>query len=96
MSQVYRCYTEKMKGFAVEAEGLLSDLRLNLGIDSLTGVRILCRYDAEGLTAEEYEKAKQTVFSEPMCDVCYDEEMPVSADEKVLIVEPLPGQYDQR
>ena len=96
MNQVYRCYTEKRDGFQVEAGSLLRDLRDQLGITGLTRLRILCRYDAQGLSPEVYAKARQTVFSEPMVDDCYDETMPELGDCTVFAVESLPGQYDQR
>ena len=60
-------------------------------------MRYLCRYDTEGLAPEAYEKAKGIVFSEPMADVCYDEDFPRPAGaHTVLAVEPMPGQFDQR
>ena len=96
MNQVYRCYTEKREGFQVEAGKLLQDLKEQLGIAGLTRLRILCRYDAQGLSPEVYAKARQTVFSEPMVDDCYDETMPELGDCTVFAVESLPGQYDQR
>lgn len=96
MNQVYRCYTEKREGFQVEAGSLLRDLRDQLGITGLTRLRILCRYDSQGLSPEIYAKARQTVFSEPMVDDCYDETMPELGDCTVFAVESLPGQYDQR
>ena len=94
---VYRCFSEKRPGFDVEARSLLKNLTEQLELSTLTGVRYLCRYDAEGLTEEMYEKAKQIVFSEPMADVCYDEAFPLPEGvHTVLAVEPLPGQFDQR
>ncbi|MDD6024738.1 MAG: phosphoribosylformylglycinamidine synthase [Oscillospiraceae bacterium] len=96
MVQVFRCYTEKRDGFQVEAGKLLQDLKEQLGIKGLTGLRIFCRYDAQGLTREIYDKARVTVFSEPMVDDCYDEELPPLGQCRVLAVESLPGQYDQR
>ena len=87
---VYRCFSEKRPGFDVEARGLLKDLSDQLKIKTLTGVRYLCRYDAEGLSPEAYEKARHIVFSEPMADFCYDETFPVSEGvHTVLAVEPL-------
>ena len=65
-------------------------------ITGLSRLRILCRYDAQGLSPEIYAKARQTVFSEPMVDDCYDETMPELGDCTVFAVESLPGQYDQR
>ena len=91
MNQVYRCYTEKREGFQVEAGSLLRDLRDQLGITGLTRLRILCRYDSQGLSPEIYAKARQTVFSEPMVDDCYDETMPELGDCTVFAVESLPG-----
>ena len=73
---VNRCYSEKKPGFDVEARSLFSSLHDLLEIKNLTHVRYLCRYDAEGLAPETYEKAKGIVFSEPMADVCYDEDFP--------------------
>lgn len=94
---VLRCFAEKRPGFDVEARGLLASLRDLLEIRSLTGVRYLCRYDVEGIDAATYEKAKKIVFSEPMADVCYDEDFPLpTGAHHVLAVEPLPGQFDQR
>ena len=94
---VNRCYSEKKPGFDVEARSLFSSLHDLLEIKSLTHVRYLCRYDTEGLAPEAYEKAKGIVFSEPMADVCYDEDFPRPAGaHTVLAVEPLPGQFDQR
>ena len=49
------------------------------------------------LHPETYEKAKGIVFSEPMADVCYDEDFPrPEGAHTILAVEPLPGQFDQR
>ena len=94
---VNRCYSEKKPGFDVEARSLFSSLHDLLEVKSLTHVRYLCRYDTEGLAPEAYEKAKGIVFSEPMADVCYDEDFPrPSGAHTVLAVEPLPGQFDQR
>ena len=54
---VNRCYSEKKNGFDVEARSLFSSLHDLLEIKNLTHVRYLCRYDAEGLAPETYEKA---------------------------------------
>ena len=94
---VLRCYTEKRKGFDSASQSLCSSMRELLEIPALTYVRELCRYDVEGIDAETYAKAKNIVFSEPMVDDCYDEQYPMpEGDCRILAVEPLPGQYDQR
>ena len=94
---VLRCYTEKRSGFDSASQSLCSSMRELLEIPALTYVRELCRYDVEGIDAETYARAKNIVFSEPMVDDCYDEQYPMpEGDYRILAVEPLPGQYDQR
>ena len=46
---VYRIYVEKKKGLDNEARALQNDLRELLGIKGLEKVRLLNRYDCEGL-----------------------------------------------
>lgn len=54
---VRRIFVEKKKGFDVEAQSLCADIRENLGIKGLTGVRVLNRYDMDGLSDELYRKS---------------------------------------
>ena len=91
---VYRIYVEKKKAAASEAVGLLSDIRAFLGIESLEELRILNRYDVEGIDRGLFEYCIGTVFSEPQLDDTYNE--PDSSGYYVFAVEPLPGQFDQR
>ena len=94
---VYRIFVEKREGLSPEAGNLLGDLRGFLGIENLEGVRILNRYDVEGIEPAVYEKAKHIVFSEPQVDVVWDECFPEPRDlHSLLAVEALPGQFDQR
>ena len=48
---VYRIYVEKKPGFDGEAQGLLHELVDLVGIRNLTGLRLLNRYDVEGIDA---------------------------------------------
>jgi len=96
MGSVRRIYVEKKPGFDVAAQGLLTDLRDNLGITALTGVRIVNRYDIEGISDDAYAAARDTIFAEPPVDLVYDEELPVQEGERMFAIEYLPGQYDQR
>ena len=90
---VYRVYVEKKAGQTFDAQSLLKEIRDFLQIDSLTGLRILNRYDAENIDEPLFRYAVNTVFSEPQVDdVSYD----VPQGDVVFAVEPLPGQYDQR
>ena len=94
---VYRIFVEKRPGLSPEAGNLLGDLRGFLGIAGLEGVRILNRYDVEGISPAVYEKAKHIVFSEPQVDEIWDETFPEPRSLHCLLaVEALPGQFDQR
>jgi len=91
---VRRIYVEKKSGLRHEAAGLLNELRSLLGISGLTDVRVINRYDAEGLEEEVFQRAVATVFSEPQVDDTMTE-CP-EGDYIVFAVESLPGQFDQR
>jgi len=93
---IRRVFVEKKPGFDVEAEKLYRDLRDNLGIKGLESLRIVDRYDMEGLSDDEYVRARNTIFSEPPVEFAYDEEIPIDPESRVIAVEYLPGQYDQR
>ncbi|MCL1906083.1 MAG: phosphoribosylformylglycinamidine synthase, partial [Clostridiales bacterium] len=90
---VHRIYTEKKPPFAQEAASLLAECRDILGLKSITGLRILERYDAEGISPELFAACRDTVFSEPPLDDCFAQ---LPADAAVVIArELLPGQFDQ-
>ena len=91
---VYRIYVEKKPGFDVEATGLKNELTSLLGIKELSGLRLLNRYDVEGIDEELFNQCANTVFSEPPVDNTYAE-LPAS-DGVSFAVEYLPGQFDQR
>ena len=96
MSNVIRLFVEKRKGFDVEASQMLWDLRHNLGLKCIEGLRLINRYDVAGLSREDFEKARGTIFSEPNQDVTFEENLPVEEEDLVFAMEYLPGQYDQR
>lgn len=96
MSKVYRVFAEKKKGNDIEAVHMLNDLKNNVGITGLEEVRIINRYDAEGLSEESFKAAVKGVFSEANLDDVYYEEMTFSPEWRVFATEYLPGQYDQR
>lgn len=93
---VYRIYVEKKPEFAVEADSLLGGIKSALGLENLKGMRVINRYDAEGLPVKDFELAIPVVFSEPAVDVTYDHLPAVGEDEQIFAVEYLPGQFDQR
>ncbi|MBE6469263.1 MAG: phosphoribosylformylglycinamidine synthase [Coriobacteriaceae bacterium] len=93
---VSRVYVEKKPGFDVEAAGLAAELRDILGIHALAGIRIVNRYDVEGIDEALFERCVPTVFSEPQVDTV-SFELPRAAEERLrFAVEFLPGQFDQR
>ena len=93
---VRRVFVEKKQAFAVKAKELEEEIRSYLGIQTVTGVRVLIRYDVENIGDETFERACQTVFSEPPVDVLYREEFETAPGASVFGVEFLPGQFDQR
>ncbi len=91
---VFRVYSEKKQDFAVEANAILSDLKENLQIKGLNKVRLLNRYDVEGISKELFERALPVIFSEPPVD-----DVTFELDENcdlLFAIEFLPGQFDQR
>lgn len=95
MQQVYRVFVEKKKGNDIEASNMLKDLRENVGITALEELRIINRYDAQGLSEDEFKNAVNGVFSEANLDsVSY--EIGFNEDWRYFATEFLPGQYDQR
>ena len=91
---VYRVYTEKRAGYDGEAQALLTELRDILLVKSLTGLRVLNRYDIEGIDRALFEQCLPIVFYEPQTDA-YSFALP-DAGATFLAVEALPGQFDVR
>ena len=92
---VSRVYVEKKPGFDVGARQLSHELRHTLEIGGITNLRLINRYDVEGISDELFRKCVPTVFSEPQSDnVTFD--LPDFGDDLVFAVEFLPGQFDQR
>ena len=92
---VYRIYVEKKEELAYEAKALLSDIRNFLNITSVDELRILNRYDVEGISEEIFEEASRLILSEPQLDKIY-KSVNFKEGDVHFVVEYLPGQYDQR
>ena len=92
---VLRVFVEKKPGFDGEAKALAHELHDIVGIEALEGLRLVNRYDVEGIAPELFEACIPTVFSEPQSDMA-TLEMPEAAGDAVFAVESLPGQFDQR
>ncbi len=91
---VKRVFVEKKKELAHESAKLLADIKTLLGINGIEEIRIVNRYDAEGIDEELFDYAKKTVFSEPQLDIV-SENLDLT-EYTAFAVEYLPGQFDQR
>ncbi len=96
MSNVKRVFVEKKGEYAVQAKGLLHEIKGYLGIKDVESVRVLIRYDVENLSDETFEKACRGIFAEMPVDILWKESVPVMQGDSVFSVEFLPGQFDQR
>ena len=92
---VYRIYVEKRSELATEAKALLEDLRNFLNLTGLKNLRLLNRYDVEGIDEAMFNECISLVFSEPQTDLVHRDLSGIRADH-VFAVEYLPGQFDQR
>ena len=88
-------YVEKKPDFAVDANGVLAELRGYLGLTGLTRVRLLNRYLIEGISPGDFAAIRDTILREPQVDFAY-EALPSLENVQVIAVELLPGQFDQR
>ena len=92
---VFRCFVRKKKAFDVAGPALARELREVLGLKGLADVCVFRRYDVEGVDPDGYERSKTIVFAEPQVDELFEEELEAKGV-RVIAVEALPGQYDQR
>lgn len=93
---VFRIYVEKKTPFAVESTSILNDIKISLQLDNLTGIRVINRYDVQGISEDTFIKAQKTVFSEAAIDDIYFKLPTITTDENIFAIEYLPGQFDQR
>ena len=77
------------------SNALRADLIGNLNV-KIGRVRILQRYDIEGVGYDGLASVKNLIFCEAPVENVYDETFPVSDGDIVFGVEYLPGQFDQR
>ena len=77
---VYRIYVEKRAELATEAKALLDDLRSFLNLTGLKNLRLLNRYDVEGIDESLFQECVSLVFSEPQTDLVYCDLSGIRAD----------------
>jgi phosphoribosylformylglycinamidine synthase len=92
---VYRLFVEKKEGFRIQEKALAEDIRIFLGVSGLKTLRIVNRYDVQGIDQLLFESCKQTVFSEVQVDAISDT-LDYASSSFVFGVAFLPGQFDQR
>lgn len=91
--QKTRIFVEKKENFRVEAEQLRNDLNSNLNLD-IQQLRLINLYDVFNIDEVLFEKAKKSVFSEPVTDDVFEN---IDLQGKIYFAsEFLPGQFDQR
>lgn len=91
---VYRIYVEKKNGFDHEAASLTAEVRDLLELSRVERIRVINRYDVEGIDKALFDYTVGTVFSEPQMDSASED---IDTDgASVFAVEYLPGQFDQR
>ena len=91
---IRRVFVEDKNGHCAGA--LLNDLKGNLNLKKLESVRVLQRYDIEGLDDEVYGRVKNLIFCEAPVENLYETEFPMDSAETAFAIEYLPGQFDQR
>ena len=63
-----RLFVEKKPEFISASGPLLHDLKTNLQLAGLESLRIVQRYDIEGLDESQLEEATRLILSEPQVD----------------------------
>ncbi|NMC57175.1 MAG: phosphoribosylformylglycinamidine synthase, partial [Eubacteriaceae bacterium] len=96
MSQVKRIFVEKKPEYNIDAKSYYTAIKNHLKIENLTGLRVLNRYDIQGLTKKQLQEVLYTVFAEANTDIVYKEEIQTDYKNTVFVVSYLPGQYNQR
>ena len=80
---VYRIFVEKKDNVQARKEAANIKTLLNIEAEDL---RLVLRYDVEGLTEEELNASLGTVFSEPPVDNVYLENLEIPAGYKAFCV----------
>lgn len=95
MSDIVRILTEKKAGFDAQAQALLKEFQDYLGINGLTRLRIIHRYDLL-LDKDKADQVIAALFPETIADRTYIETLPFEADDRILIKETPLGQFNPK
>jgi len=92
---MHRVFVEKFPPHDIEARHLLADLKESLTLPGLESLRIIQRYEIDGIGADLIGDATQLILSEPQVDRT-STSLEISNKEHAFAIEYLPGQFDQR
>ena len=94
-NRVLRVYFEKQVGHDFEAKNYYNEFVNVLGVSGLETVRVLERYDIEGVKNEEFKRYVENLLFEPLVDILYYEDFERANEDLCFAVEYMPGQFDQ-
>jgi phosphoribosylformylglycinamidine synthase len=95
-NRVRRVILEKKAQYNIEARNIYLDLKENLRVGGLDGVRLAYSYDVKGLSQEEFDRVCSIIFRSTHAEVVYHEQLPTDQGDRILAIQYLPGQFDQR
>lgn len=87
-----RLYIRKLKAFR-SAPADIATLKAQLNIADLLGIETIAVYDLYEAPQAHFEQALRQVFADPVTDEVLEE---LPAANAIFVIEPLPGQFDQR
>ena len=92
---MHRVFVEKFPPHDIEARHLLADLKESLTLSNLESLRVIQRYEVDGITKDQFDEAARLILSEPQVDRI-SSTLELNTDEQAFAIEYLPGQFDQR
>ncbi len=93
---VFRTYIGKKPGFDGEQQRCDNEIRELLGYSQLQDFALLYRYDFEGVEDVQASTVVEKILSDPVTDLVWWEQHPWTSRKHSLVVEYVPGQFDQR
>ena len=85
MSRVYRVFVEKRKDYAVEAAEIFNNLKTQLKLEKLENVKVINRYDIQGIGESAFIEGIPTILSEPMVDDVFQESYDSKGGKNLLL-----------
>ncbi len=92
---IKRIFVEKKDKYQVEAKSLEQTFQRILKIQGFESMRILYRYDVEGVKEDLFKQIIGTILSEPNVDNVFEDSIQIKEGDKIFGISYLPGQYDQ-